>query len=181
MIYITYFVHGTTTDNEQGISSGWYNVSLSELGIVQSLDLKNTIRTKHFDIVFCSDFKRAIDSANLTFWDRGIEILADNRLRECNYGIYNAQASEIVEPLQETKIQEKFEEWESYEEVKTRISDFLDFLKENYKDKSIAIVWHKAPQLALEVLLNGKTWKQAFGEDWRKKWTWKPGWEYIVK
>lgn len=67
MIYITYFVHGTTTDNEQGISSGWYNVSLSELGIVQSLDLKNTIRTKHFDIVFCSDFKRAIDSANLTF------------------------------------------------------------------------------------------------------------------
>lgn len=31
--HITYFVHGTTTDNEQHISSGWKDVELSELGI----------------------------------------------------------------------------------------------------------------------------------------------------
>ncbi|EKE05987.1 MAG: hypothetical protein ACD_19C00129G0002 [uncultured bacterium] len=30
---ITYFVHGTTTDNEKDISSGWYDVELSEKGI----------------------------------------------------------------------------------------------------------------------------------------------------
>ncbi len=29
-VKITYFVHGTTTDNEKGISSGWYDVDLSE-------------------------------------------------------------------------------------------------------------------------------------------------------
>lgn len=35
-INITYFVHGTTTDNEQHVSSGWKDVDLSELGIQQS-------------------------------------------------------------------------------------------------------------------------------------------------
>lgn len=36
---ITYFVHGTTTDNEQKISSGWYDVELSETGVQQAKDL----------------------------------------------------------------------------------------------------------------------------------------------
>ena len=67
---------------------------------------------------------------------------------------------------------------ESYEMVKKRISQFLDFLKENYDGKTIAIVGHKAPQLALDVLLKGLTWKEAFGTDWRLTKTWKPGWEY---
>lgn len=36
----------------------------------------------------------------------------------------------------------------------------------------------KAPQLALDVLLKNKTWKQAFAEDWRKTKSWQPDWEY---
>jgi broad specificity phosphatase PhoE len=86
-------------------------------------------------------------------------------LRECNYGDYNGKSSEIVEIMQEKNINTRFPNGESYEDVKLRISDFLDFLKKNYEDKSIAIVAHKAPQLALDVLLKGKTWEQAFNED----------------
>ena len=36
VVYITYFVHGTTTDNEKEISSGWKNCELSKLGVEQS-------------------------------------------------------------------------------------------------------------------------------------------------
>jgi hypothetical protein len=32
-IKITYFVHETTKDNEQKISSGWSDIELSNLGI----------------------------------------------------------------------------------------------------------------------------------------------------
>jgi len=42
-------------------------------------------------------------------------------------------------------------------------------------------VAHKAPQLALDVLLRNKTWEQAFTEDWRKKKAWQPGWEYVIE
>lgn len=179
-IKLTYFVHGTTTDNEKEISSGWFDVGLSDLGVKQSIELKDKIEDKKFDIVFCSDLKRAVDSANLTF-EGIVPIIPDKRLRECNYGKYNAQSSAIVEPMQENHINEKFPEGESYRDVKNRIADFLAFLKQNYDGKSIAIVAHKAPQLALDVLLKNKTWEEAFAEDWRKTKSWKPGWEYDIK
>ena len=67
MIKITYFVHGTTTDNENKMSSGWNDVDLSELGIKQSIELKDQIDINKFDFVFCSDLIRAVHSAELTF------------------------------------------------------------------------------------------------------------------
>lgn len=178
-INITYFVHGTTTDNEKEISSGWFDVDLSEKGIKQSIELKDQIGDKKFDVVFCSDLVRATHSATLTF-EGIVPIIPDKRLRECNYGTYNAKPSSVVEPLQEKSISERFPEGESYEDVKQRVAEFLKFLKENYDGKDVAIVGHKAPQLALDVLLKGKTWEQAFADDWRKRKAWQPGWDYTV-
>ncbi len=179
-IHLTYFVHGTTADNEKEISSGWKDVGLSKLGKEQSIKLIDQIKNKKFDVVFCSDLKRAVESAEITF-NGEVQIIKDKRLRECNYGKFNGCKSEIVEPMQEKCIFERFQDGESYEDVKTRIKEFIDFLKENYEGKSVAIIAHKAPQLALDVLLKGKTWKQAFLEDWRKKGKWQPGWNYEIE
>jgi broad specificity phosphatase PhoE len=181
MIKITCFAHGTTTDNEQHLSSGWKDVELSEKGIEQSKKLTEQTKDKKFDVVFTSDLKRAIDSAKLS-WGDMYPTIQDSRLRECNYGKLNGASSNIVEPMQEEEcIENKFPEGESYEDVKARVADFLEFLKNNYDGKSVAIVSHKAPQLAMEVLLKGKTWKEALAEDWRKIPAWQPGWEYELK
>ncbi|MCX6809587.1 MAG: histidine phosphatase family protein [Candidatus Berkelbacteria bacterium] len=178
-IKIIYFVHGTTTDNEQEISSGWKDVELSDLGVKQSIELKDKVDISRFDVVFCSDLKRAMHSAELTF-DGTVPIKPDARLRECSYGDYNGKSSEIVEPIQEEHIDKPFSNGESYEDVKKRISDFLDDLKKNYDGKHIAIVAHKAPQLALNVLLKNMTWNEAFANDWRKTKSWQPGWKYEI-
>lgn len=155
-IHITYFVHGTTIDNEQHISSGWKDAELSELGIKQAVSLKEQTGNKKFDVVFCSDLKRAHESAKLA-WDGLYQIIPDTRLRECNYGKLNGASSDVVEPMQEGECIEKpFPEGESYEDVKQRITDFLVFLKQNYEGRDIAIVAHKAPQLSLDVLLKGR-------------------------
>ena len=45
-VKITYFVHGTTTDNEKNISSGWKDVELSELGVKQSKELLQKIKER---------------------------------------------------------------------------------------------------------------------------------------
>lgn len=178
MITITYLVHGTTTDNEQHISSGWKDVELSELGIQQSKELTEQTKDMKFDIVFCSDLKRAYDSAKLS-WEGMYEIIPDARLRECNYGDLNGVSSDIVEPMQEGECIEKpFPNGESYEDVKTRVTNFIEMLKQDYDGKHVAIVAHKAPQLSLDVLIERKTWKQALAEDWRKTHAWKPGWRY---
>ncbi len=178
MIKITYFVHGTTVDNQNDISSGWSDAPLSELGIQQSKDLREQTKDMHFDVVFCSDLQRAQISAELA-WKGLYEIIPDARLRECNYGDLNGGPSEIVEPLQEKEMHYKpFPGGESYEDVKNRVADFLEFLKANYDGKHVALVGHKAPQLSLNVLLKGMTWDEALASDWRKTKSWKPGWEY---
>ncbi len=176
---ITYFVHGTTTDNEKEISSGRYDVELSPLWIKQSIDLKNLITDKKFDVVFCSDLKRAVESAKLTFeWE--VPIIVDDRLRECNYGDFNANPSSVVEPMQPEHIYESFPNGESYEDVKERMMSLIDDIEKDYAWKSIAFVAHKAPQLVLDVIIKGKSREEAFAEDWRHTKAWKPWREYVL-
>jgi len=177
-INITNFAHGADADEDKEISSGWSDVELSELGVKQATELRDKVKDKNFDVVFCSDLKRAVDTAKFAFGGR-VPIITDARLRECNYGKLNGGPKKVVEPMCESEcIYERFPEGESYEDVKTRMVDFLEFLKKNYDGKSVAIVAHKAPQLSLNVLLKGKTWQQALAEDWRKTKSWQPGWEY---
>lgn len=179
-VKITYFVHGTTTDNEAGISSGWYDVALSDLGVQQSKDLAGLTEDKTFDAVFTSDLGRAIQSADLAWGDKYPRVV-DARLRECHYGDLDAKPSKEVEPVQEKSIYTPMPNGESYEDVKARIASFLEDLLKDYDGKHIAIVAHKAPQLALDVLTKGMTWEEAFATDWRKTKSWQPGWEYTVE
>lgn len=178
-VKITYFVHGTTTDNEKGLSSGWNDVELSEVGKQQSRELTDKTSQYNFDLVFTSDLLRAYNSAKITWGDK-YEIVQDSRLRECNYGDLNGKSSDIVEPLQEKSIDTPMPNGESYEQVKARIASFLSDLKKDYDGKHVAIVAHKAPQLALDVLLKNETWDEAFENDWRKTKQWQPGWEYTL-
>jgi alpha-ribazole phosphatase/probable phosphoglycerate mutase len=176
-VKITYFVHGTTIDNLENRSTGWLNGELTPKGINQSILLKDQINMNDFDIVFCSDLKRAIDSAELTF--KGIKnIIQDKRLRECNYGDLNGKNEGLVN--YEEHIDIPFPNGECLLDVQKRMNNFITFLLKNYDGKHIAIVAHKAPQLALEVITNDKTWEQAIIDDWRKTKAWQPGWDYTI-
>ena len=62
-IRITYFVHSPTTDSERGLATGWSPGELSVKGIKQAGELGSLISRKQFDAVFCSDLKRAADTA----------------------------------------------------------------------------------------------------------------------
>ena len=130
--------------------------------------------------VLTSQIKRAVDSAKLAFGDK-YRIIPDKRLRECDYGAFTRKPAKKFKDDRDKYVDTPFPNGESYRDVEKRIVDFLDFLKKNYDDKHVAIVAHQAPQLALEVLLKGKTWKQAIDEDWRKKKAWRPGWEYVLE
>ncbi|MFA5184496.1 MAG: histidine phosphatase family protein [Patescibacteria group bacterium] len=177
-VKIIYFVHGTTTDNENSKSTGWAPGELSAVGIQQAKALPEQIKEHDFKVVFCSDLKRAADSAELGF-KGDYPIIPDSRLREINYGDLT-QADESLVHYDE-HINVPFPNGESLQDVGRRIKIFLDYLKENYNDQFVAILAHKSPQLALEVLLNGKTWEEALRDDWRNRKAWQPGWIYEIK
>lgn len=174
---IIYFVHGTTTDNIEHKSTGWLPGELSEKGIEQSIKLKEQINLNEIDLVISSDLKRAIDSAENIFKESK-EIIHDKRIRECNYGDLNGKDSFLVK--YEEHIDIKFPNGESLKDVEERVRDFCNYLLENYDGKTVALVAHKAPQLALEVITKNISWEEAIDKDWRKTKSWKPGWEYEI-
>lgn len=135
---------------------------------------------KLFDVVFCSDLQGAIDSALLGFSDR-YKIIQDKRLRECNYGDMNGQPAASFKDRMGEFVDVSFPNGESYKDVEVRLASFVDFLRQDYDGKHIAIVAHQGPQLALDVILKNKTWQQAIDKDWRKTKSWQPGWDYVVE
>lgn len=179
MIKITYFVHATTTDNEQHILTGWSQGELSQTGIEQAKKLAILTKDMHFDVVFCSDLKRAKHSANLAF-SSNYTIIQDCRLREANYGDLNQHHKREFNPDPYWYITNKFPHGESYKDVQNRMANFIDHLKTDFGQTHVAIVAHKAPQLALDVLLKNKTWEQAIDQDWRREKKWQPGWIYTI-
>lgn len=174
---IIYFVHGTTTDNASGKCSGWKQTKLTEIGKERAIKLGKIRKDTHFDVIFTSDLVRAIDSAKLAFPD--VEHIQDARLRECNYGDLEGKEKKLV--IYEEHIEKPFPNGESLKDVEKRIRNFIEFLKDNYQGKTIGIVAHRAPQLALEVITKGISWEEANKNDWRKTKAWQPGWEYIIK
>lgn len=150
---IIYFVHGTTTDNIEKICSGWKEAMLSDLGREQAENLGKISKERkdNFDIIFTSDLKRAIESSNIAFPE--INKITDKRLRECNYGSLDGKHKSLV--IYESHITEPFPNGESLKDVEKRMRDFIEYIKTNYKGKTIGIVAHRAPQLALDVIIKG--------------------------
>lgn len=179
MIKIIYFVHGTTTDNASKLCSGWKEAMLNDLGMEQAKNLGKVICEKgmKFDKIFTSDLKRAVESANIAFSE--YEKDTDARLRECNYGDLDGMSKNLV--VYEEHVDNPFPNGESLKDVEIRMREFISFLKENYAGKTIGIVAHRAPQLAIEVITKGISWEEANEKDWRKTGDWQPGWEYTIK
>lgn len=175
-VKIIYFVHGTTYDNASSKCSGWKQVELNELGKEQAENLGKNNKYK-FDIIYTSDLIRAIKSAKIAF--PNCEKIIDERLRECNYGDYDGGDKKFV--IYEEHVDKPFPNGESLLDVEKRMRDFVKNIKEKHDNQTIAIVAHRAPQLALEVITKNITWNDAIENDWRKNGNWQPGWEYIVE
>ncbi len=175
-VKITYFVHGTTTDNEEKLATGQAEGELSTIGQEQAESLPSQTKYKEFDVMFSSDLKRAVESAE-PFKDV-CTLKKDKKIRECDYGDFTQKKKDW-----ELKdyIETSFPNGESYKEVEKRIAEFLNYLYKNYYGKHVAIMAHQAPQLAIEVLLLGKTWEQVIDEDWRPKKKWQAGWDYLME
>jgi valyl-tRNA synthetase len=177
-INIVYFVHGSSTDNEANKASGHYDAELtSPLGIDEAGELKQAVKNEKFDIIFSSDLKRATQTAHIAFGETN-NIIEDTRLRECDYGELTQSDTSILETTEKNYIQQPFPGGESYKDVETRILSFLSDIADKYQGKRIAIIAHRAPQLALDVLLKEKSWIEALDQDWRKQKAWQAGWNY---
>ncbi len=179
---IYFAAHATTTDNEKELSSGWKDVELSELGIKQAKELKNSLKDIKFDLICCSDLKRAVDTVEIAFGElpmiineRQVNLVKpDKRLRELNYGNFNGKPASIVGPMKIQKIKKPFPNGENYEQAMERTHEFYKELKKNHSDKNILVIGHRATQYGLDTLINGKTIEECLKTPFK----WQSYWEY---
>ena len=153
-------------------------MSLSERGIEQAQSLCRQCAGMFFDAIFCSDLKRAAETAEIVF--PGREVVLDSRLREMNYGALNGRASGEFPSDELECIYTRYKLGENCLDVERRVRTFLEECIVAFLGGNIAIVSHKYPQLALEVICNNATWEEAILNDWRHEGYWQPGWRYSV-
>ena len=87
---IIFETHSMSEDNQAGIASGWIPGRLSAIGCELAADLGRRRRDDCLAAVFSSDLGRALQTAAVAFAHSDVPILADWRLRECDYGTLNA-------------------------------------------------------------------------------------------
>lgn len=169
-IYFT--PHSTSYDNEAKLASGWKDVELSPLGIQQSKELAEKFKDIKFDLICCSDLKRAVDTVQIAFGE-AIPVIIDKRLRELNYGDFDGKSKDLVSSMKHNAIKNPFPNGESYEQAMIRTHEFYNELREKYADKTILVVGHRATQYGLDTL-NGKTLEECLVFPFK----YQPYWEY---
>lgn len=176
MTKLIFFAHSTTYDNEAKNATGWLQGELSPTGLEQAKKLPTLLKDSSFEVVFCSDLHRAIQSAELGFLHTH-PIRHDWRLREANYGDLDGTNKSFKSDMIKF-INSPYPGGESYQDTEVRLRSFLNDVNKFFPDRFVAVIGHEATQLAIEVIVNDKTWDQAISENWRPKGAWQPGWIY---
>jgi broad specificity phosphatase PhoE len=171
---VVFETHATSLDNEAGLASGWFDVGLSPRGEQQARELGERRRHEAFAAIYCSDLARAVRTAEIAFADRGIPIVLDARLRECDYGALTRHASSDIDARRASHVAMPFPGGESYEQCVVRASAWLADAGAAHPGRAVLVIGHRATFYALEHLLRGVPLEQVLGA----RWSWQPGWTY---
>jgi broad specificity phosphatase PhoE len=176
-IEIIFETHSLTTDNENGIATGWLPGKLSAQGRQFAAELGARRRGTGIDVVFTSDLNRAVETARIAFGGAAIPIYQDSRLRECNYGELNGCQVTVMTAERSRRIKEPFPGGgQSYQQVVMATASFLHDLARNWEGKRVLIIAHSANKWALDVLLNGASLEDLVDAPFG----WRPGWTYSL-
>jgi len=166
--------HATSLDNEAGLASGWYDVELSATGVRQAAELGERYRDREVASVYCADLQRSRQTAEIAFANRGVPIIVDPRLRECDYGALTRDAASRIDQVRLDFVTDPFPGGESYERVTARVHEWLAEARRSPFAHPVLVIGHRATFYAFEHLLNGIPLRDAIAAPWR----WQPGWHY---
>jgi alpha-ribazole phosphatase/probable phosphoglycerate mutase len=171
---IVFETHSVSEDNERGIATGWLPGRLSERG--RSLARELGTRRGHDGLaaVFCSDLRRASETASIAFGDTDVPLFVDWRLRECNYGDRNGSPVNQLHADRPLHFDTPYPNGESWRGAVARVRGVLPDLWLRWSEARVLIVGHVATRWALDHYLRG-TPLEALA---RRDFVWQPGWEY---
>lgn len=174
---IIYFIrHGQTDQNKKKCLQGRSDIELNEYGRELAVKTAKGLKDIEFDIIFTSPLKRAIETAEIIRGNRAIPIIADARIQEICFGVYEGlsfgkDTYTIPDPefMNFFHAPEKYitpPRGESFAEVLKRTGLFLEELKkdERYTEKRILVSTHGCALKALLANVNNTPLEEFWGE-----------------
>ena len=145
--------HGQTLANVEKTVSGDKESPLTKEGITTAIALGEVFKEINFDVVFSSPLLRAIDTARLITRKT---VRLDERLTERDYGLNEGKLIKDTDPdeLWDYNLNTDKYENETVKDLLKRAEDFINFLKENYQDKTILAVTHSGVSRAIYYTIN---------------------------
>jgi 2,3-bisphosphoglycerate-dependent phosphoglycerate mutase len=158
--------HGETAWNAESRIQGQLDVPLSNAGIWQAGRLAQRLSNEPIDAIFASDLARAWLTAQPLGQSRQIEPVADERLRERHFGIFQGLTVEDIAarwPVEFAAWRQRDPAWtipdgESGTQFITRVLDALEDITHRHAGGTVAVVAHGG---CLDV-----AYRHAFGLAW---------------
>jgi alpha-ribazole phosphatase/probable phosphoglycerate mutase len=181
-VQVVFETHSITLDNEAGVATGWLPGALSVAGREQAAELGRRRRADGVAAVFCSDLARAVETAAIAFDGTGIPVLADWRLRECDYGAQNGSSAAQMHAHRAEHLDVPYPGGESWRQATARVGRFVADLPQlsqtqRWSPQRILVIGHVATRWGLEIALLGSPLEGLAGRDF----DWQPGWEYFAR
>jgi alpha-ribazole phosphatase/probable phosphoglycerate mutase len=173
-IQIVFETHSISEDNERGIATGWHDGQLSARGGILATELGARRRHDDLQAVFTSDLGRAIETARIAFGETPLPVLADWRLRECDYGTLNGQPASILHRDRRRYLDTPYPGGESWRQAVARVARVLPDLRLRWEGARVLVIGHVATRWAFDHVLNGIPLEALIDADF----CWREGWEY---
>jgi len=168
--------HAQALSNVRAICSNWpekFKNPLTILGreiVRESAEkLKNKLDAEgqDIDLIFASDLLRTKQTAEIAGKILEAKPKFDKRLREINFGIFNARSLESMWKhfkSEEERIKQRPPKGETYSEILKRIMSFLKDTDKKYKERNILIVSHDGPLTLLQAKVMGLSLEETIKE-----------------
>lgn len=153
-LYITR--HGQTDGNVNKIMDGIRDIDLNNNGIEQAKLTRDELKDIKFDLIISSPLtrtKHTMEIININNY----QVLYDDRIKERDCGEFTGLTFDSLDRDLYWNYNDKtiYEKAESLKELFKRVYNFLDEIKEKYKDKTILLVTHEGITKVINCYFNG--------------------------
>lgn len=164
---ITAVRHGETQGNVEQITQSHARGELTTKGIEQAHKLAALLKDEEFSAVYCSDLKRALDTASIIMtYHAGTEFIIASALRERNLGSLDGKSYEAIplELFDGSRLDLRAPEGESWRDVINRLTKLLNDMYEHYPNGHVLLISHGWTLRVLRFLLTDLSLEESLAD-----------------
>lgn len=149
--------HGQTDWNVLKKVQGKADIDLNENGREQATIIAKKIDLEKIDLIISSPLKRALQTTEIINKSKGIPVIIDERISERDFGEFEGKRTSDFnyEEFWSYKANKGYIKAENIRDFFDRVYDFLNEVKEKYKDKRILIVTHGGVSILMKCYFSG--------------------------